>query len=299
MVNRIITTSIFLASMLVSGCAINNIVDQNQTSGIIKNLNSVSELWVSDTMTNLESSQVLIVLQGGPREYLYFEKDGRTLSRYLPGYQDRHVVYLHQAQTLNPDLFAMGKNLTIERARVETAATTEMLNIAIEHFKKSGKTVTVVGHSYGAFTLIDYLAKHESQADNYIVSAGRISVPSEMVADNMRGYSSQFMQDGATYIPVSKVDLSDRNSYEQGAYYVRALLKAAYGEPSYTDALSNRELNNVFFVTGNSDRQVGTLTASETAFLESRGAKVIYVEGGHYDAYKRMIDNVVDGKIDF
>ena len=291
--------SMILASMLISACATNNSVLPRQTSKMVDGINSVSDLWVNDKATNLESSQVLIVLQGGPREYLYFVKDGRTLTRYLPGYKDRHVVYLHQAQTLNPDLFSVGKDFSIERARAEKTTTTEILNIAMEHFKEAGKTVTVVGHSYGAFTAIDYLTNYDSKADNYIITAGRIAVPKEMVSDNKRGYSSQFALDGTTYIPVSEVDLSGRNSYEQGAYHVKALLKAAYGEPSYADGLRTRDLDNVFFVTGESDQQVGTLTSSETEFLESRGAKVIHVEGGHYDVYKRMIDNVMAGNIDF
>jgi len=285
--------------MLVSACAADNTVVPSHASKVLERVNTALELWVHDEATNPESSQVLIVLQGGPREYLYFVKDGRTLSRYLPGYKDRHVVYLHQAQTLNPDIFSIGKDFTIEHARAEKAATTEMLSIAIEHFKDAGKSVTVVGHSYGAFPVIDYLTNHDSKADNYIISAGRIAVPKDMVADNMRGYSSQFAEDGTTYIPVSEVDLSDRNSYEQGAYYVRALLKAAYGEPSYGEELGNRDLRSVFFVTGKSDQQVGTLTSSESDLLERQGAKVIYVEGGHYDVYKRMIDNVMAGKIDF
>lgn len=288
-----------LLSMLVSACARHEIAAPDQTSEVLERVNLVSELWVSDKATNLESSQVLIVLQGGPRDYLYFVEDGRTLSRYLPGYKDRHVVYLHQAQTLDPDLFAIGKDFSIERARAEKAATTEMLNIAIKHFKDAGKSVTVMGHSYGGFIAIDYLANYNSEADNYIITAGRIAVPEQMVADNARGYSSQFQTDGTTYIPVAEVDLSDRSPYEQGAYYVRALLKAAYGEPSYAEGLSARNLNNVFFITGKSDQQVGVLTPSETALLESRGAKVSYVEGGHYDVYKRMIDKVEAGLIDF
>lgn len=292
-------TLMVLASMLVSACTANNTVVPSHASKVLERVNSAPELWVRDEETNPKSSQVLIVLQGGPKEYLYFVKDGRTLSRYLPGYKDRNVVYLHQAQTLNPSIFGIGKNFTIEHARVESEATTEMLNIAIGHFKDAGKSVTVVGHSYGAFTVIDYLTNYDSKADNYIISAGRIAVPKDMVADNMRGYSSQFAEDGTTYIPVSEVDLSDRSSYEQGAYHVRALLKAAYGEPAYGEGLSNRDLRNVFFITGKSDQQVGTLTPTESALLEGQGAKVIHVEGGHYEVYKRMIDKVMEGKISF
>jgi len=299
MLNSKLISLFFLAAMLVSACATDSSDVPSQTSDILKNINSTSDIWVSDKATNLESSEVLIILQGGPRDYLYYVKDGRTLSRYLPGYKDRHVIYLHQAQTLNPDLFSIGKDFSVERARAETAATTEILRLAINHFKENGKKVTVIGHSYGAFTVIDYLANHESKADNYIVTAGRIAVPKEMVADNSKGYSSQFMKDGKTYVPVSDVDLSDRSAYEQGAYHVRALLKAAYGEPSYDEELRNRDLSNVVFVTGNSDQQVGTLTPQETLLLEHRGARVIYVKGGHYDVYKRMIDNVRSGVIDY
>lgn len=257
----------------------------------------VTDLWVSDPATDLDSSKVLIVLQGGPRNYLYFERDGRTLARYLPGYGDYHVVYLHQSQTLNPDMFALGDRFSLEDARAARTATTDMLKRAILHFKSQGKTVVVVGHSYGAFIIVDYLSNRDAGADQYIVSAGRISVPRDMVEDHKRGWSSEFEADGITYIPASMPAFTPEETMERGAYRVRALLKAAYGEPQYAENLRSRNLEKVSFISGRSDQSVGTLTQEEKSVLEMQGAHVFCVEGGHSDVYKRMIDLVDAGDI--
>ncbi len=297
MTNLMMLTLILGLSVLMSSCS-SIIVGQNsEPSKIPSSVSQISDLWVSDPASNLASSKVLILLQGGPKEFLYFQRDGRTMSRYLPGYNDRHVIYLHQAQTLNPDLFKIGEDFTIEQARVEMMTTTNILHQAIQYFKGSGKSVTVIGHSYGAFIINHYLATYEPKADGYILSAGRVTVPLAMVADNRNGMSSSFEKDGVTYIPATERKFPDDQAYERGAYFVRAMLKAAYGEPRYNEGLADRDLSTAFYVTGKSDQHVGVLTPAETSFLESRGAKVLTVEGGHYDVYKRMIDAVQVGEI--
>jgi len=155
----------------------------------------------------------------------------------------------------------------------------------------------VIGHSYGAFIINDYLSSFDSVADTYIVSAGRLDVNKELVADNLKGLTSEFDTDGLTYIPFTTKDFSEYDDYERGAYHVRGLLKAAYGIPRYSEKLSDVDLSNVYYITGDADTQVGLMTESEIDFLESRGAKVLLVEAGHSDVYKRMIDAVAEGSI--
>lgn len=228
---------------------------------------------------------------------MYFERDGRTLARYLPDYSKKHVIYLHQSQTLNPEVFLEGEAFTMEDARVQKHLTTEALHLAINHFKKEGRRVTVIGHSYGAFIINDYLSNYSSAADQYILSAGRIKVPAAMTEDNIEGMSSNFLDDGLTYNDIVSVDLSGRTEIDRSAYIVRARLKGAYGEIDYEAGLAKKDLSNVTYVSGRSDQQVGQLTRLEIEFLKAQGAQVLIVDGGHSDVYKRMIDRVTDGTI--
>lgn len=282
-----------------SGCTYNEMSAADSSSSYRRTEmpNTQDVLFVFDPATNAESNHVMIILQGGPRNYLSFEKDGRTLSRYLPDYQESHVVYLHQAQTYNDTLYTAGFDFSIEDAKRETDNTTAMLDGAIRHFKALNKEVTVIGHSYGAFVIHDYLASYTSSADTYIVSAGRLDVDIAMVEDNLKGLSSGYADDGNTYVPFIEKDFSEYSKFERGAYHVKALLKAAYGQPRYSRHLAAIDMGNVYYVSGKSDQQVGALTEAEVLFLRERGATVILVEGGHYDVYKRMIDNVMERKI--
>lgn len=294
--------TVFLFLLCAYGCSTPSVQMANEQIAKIQYKptslsDEVQNYWVSDLQTNIDSDHVMIILQGGPREYLYFVKDGRTLSRYLPGYKDMHAVYLHQSQTYNTTVFHAGLEFSIEDAQVEARVTTEMLSKAIDYFKEHGKKVTVVGHSYGAFIINDYLSLYTSNADLYLVSAGRLDVNQELVDDNLNGYTSGFDVDGLTYIPFSNKDFSEYDDYERGAYHVRGLLKGAYGIPRYSKKLAGADLGNVYYITGKADAQVGVMTTAEIDLLESRGAKVLLVEGGHSDVYKRMIDAVVDGEI--
>ena len=53
------------------------------------------------------------------------------------------------------------------------------------------------------------------------------------------------------------------------------------GMHRYTRVLAGTDLSKVIYAYGTMDRAVGRLTADEVAFLDSRGAEVIAVTGGH------------------
>jgi len=254
-----------------------------------------TDLWLTDGTIGAET--VLIVAQGGPSEKLVFEEHGRTSIRYLPGYADFETAYVHQAQTYNPALFVLGENFSMDMARLEKDTTTQMLAKTIDHYKEDGRRVVVIGHSYGAFILVDYLASFTPAADQYIVSAGRLDVDLPMVEDHKRGWTSQFEEDGRSYISIEDPGLEGRPQAEIDAYYVRNRLKAAYGEPRFTELLRGADLSKVHFFYAINDQNVGALTDDEKAFLRDHNATVHQTTTGHGETLYRFIDAVMYGSV--
>ena len=61
---------------------------------------------------------------------------------------------------------------------------------------------------------------------------------------------------------------------------MQAVFRGALGKHRYTRLLAGTDLSKVIYAYGTTDQAVGRLTGAEVAFLESRGAEVLAVEGG-------------------
>lgn len=255
----------------------------------------VTKLWVADGDSTKQI--VTIFLQGGPNDVLKFEKARKSGWRYLPDYNDYYRIHLHQAQTLNPSIFTSEGDLTMDMARVEVDNTSEILYRAIKHYKDQGKTVYVIGHSYGAFIIPHYLASRPSLADKYIIMSGRIDDPKESVEAHSKGYNGTFV-DGKTFISEEGTkDFSDYNKWAKLYYRGKQLIKGAIGEVSYIKALKNVDLSNVTYIYTPTDARVGGLTKKEIDFLESKNTKVFSSTREHGYTWKDFVDLVKAGKI--
>jgi len=95
-----------------------------------------TKLWISDGAT--ERDTVAIFCQGGPNDYLKFEKESRTSWRYLPNYDNYLRIHLHQANTYWAEMFLFDGDFTMEMARAEVDNTSEMLSRAIDYYKSKG-----------------------------------------------------------------------------------------------------------------------------------------------------------------
>ncbi len=62
----------------------------------------------------------------------------------------------------------------------------------------------------------------------------------------------------------------------------------ATGHDRYTERLAATDLQRVIYVYGTQDVLVGRLTEDEVAFLESRGATVIPIEGDHISMFEKV-----------
>ena len=258
-----------------------------------------TKLWLQEG--DESSDTVLILCQGGPDKFLGVEIDGKSVWRYLPAYKAYQIAHLHQAQTLNPAMFDFMGAYTLEMAQHETRLSEEILLQTISYFQQRKKYIVVLGHSYGAFIVIRHLANSPIMADRYLISGGRLNAPTEMVEDHLKGLNGELKEDGKTYLPFSAPAYEGRfiTPRMQKIYRVKQLLKAAIGQPRYTEQITHEDLSHISFIYAENDQNVGSLTEEEQNWLKARKAQLIATQDGHYHLYRRIVDAVEKGEIKF
>lgn len=229
-----------------------------------------------------DSGTVWIYEQGGPLHELI--GDYESFSAY-PGHREIHFVQPHQTLTLNADLAERAEEYTLAELQAEVDVSVEILHRTIRHFRRQGKRVVVIGHSYGAFLVTRYLwQKPPESADRYLIMAGRLDMPEEVVNGFLNGRAWWF-PDGVTPVELGAGATTDRELMEMR-------IQAATGHDRYTERLAERDLGRVIYVYGTEDRHVGRLTEDEVGFLKSRGATVVVAEGGHHGSMFEDMDVV-------
>ena len=229
-----------------------------------------------------DSGTVWIYEQGGPLHELVGEYE--SFSAY-PGHRKIHFVQPHQTLTLNADLAARAEEYTLAELQAEVDVSVDILHRTIQHFRSQGKRVVVIGHSYGAFLITRYLwQKPPESADRYLIMAGRLDMPEEVVNGFLNGRAWWF-PDSVTPVDSGQAAPTDRELMEMR-------IAAATGHDRYTERLAERDLGRVIYVYGTEDESVGRLTADEVSFLRSRGARVIVAEGGDHGSMFYDVDVV-------
>ncbi len=269
---RLIT--ILAAAALVAGCGRGFIPETYQATAIP---DDVTELFVLSG--NDQSNTVWILEQGGPAHML---EDLGNLSEIFRNYSDFDAVQLalvHQTLTLNHDLAPRHEEFSLAELQAEVDVSVEILHRTIEHFRDQGKRVIVIGHSYGAFLTARYLwQKGPDAADRFLIMAGRLDMPEEVVNGFLTG-TLYYFPDGVTptALPPFPVPSTDQNLMEWR-------IAGATGHDRYTKRLAETNLQKVIYVYGTLDESVGRLTEDEVGFLESRGATVIAIQDGRHDS---------------
>ena len=229
---------------------------------------------------------VWLFSQGGPATEL---DSGADLTEF-PGHENRILVNVHQVQTLNPGLFDDRRLDSVARVRAEMDVSVEILDRVIRHFRARGKRVVLFSHSFGSFIVPRYLAlKGPGGADRYVIMAGRLDIERKMYENRLSklhdGSTVAWYYEGGTTL--TRFDLADDpdaplvDGMLPRWLRMQAAFQGALGKHRYTRLLAGTDLSRVIYAYGTTDREIGRLTADETAFLESRGARVLAVEGGH------------------
>ena len=233
---------------------------------------------------NRHSNTVIINAQGGPIPKLETQFFKSVFS--FVDLKKYYLINVHQAQTINPRDFNK-REMTFEEAKTAASDSTKMLVDVINHFKNEGKTVYVVGLSYGAFIVTDSIATYGNIADGYLIMVGRLDIPDAVWAAFSQGQTVGFV-DGAEVKPVSP-EVAGIGGEDRLVQSNMAKLAAGLGYKRFTNLLEGAKLSNVIYVYSYLDEQVGRLTSSEINFLLEKGATVIGLPTDHVGALNKFL----------
>ena len=235
---------------------------------------------------NPESDTVLIYSQGGPSLHLDVDEFLYDILASAPDEKIRNalMVYVHQYQTKHHEVFQK-KEITFAEAKKFDINTTKMFKNTIDYFKSKGKKVYLLGVSFGAFVIQDYLATYGSKdIDGAVIGVGRLLMPKAFWQAFSRGEERSY-KDGVKLITTkatmgSEKDFSHRNLTK---------IAAGLGYKRYTKLLKDVNLSNVIYIYGEKDENVGRLSSEEIEFLHKKGVKVAKSKGGHEKAAEEFV----------
>ncbi len=209
---------------------------------------------------NTSSDIALLVVQGGPFDRIQYAGE-------LDEWKDKlHLVFVKQAQIINPTILPPENNLSLTDAYNENLVSVEILHKVIQHFKDRNKKVLVWGVSYGAWIIQKYIAEYGITADAISIAAGRLDIDAEIWKE---GSLNQTIYD-ITYRKNKRIYTRMEGSYPKPSSY----LLASITEERYTKSLELKDLSKlVLYQYGNKDGTVGRLTKSEIDFLRSKNVE--------------------------
>lgn len=228
-----------------------------------------------------KASTVLVTVAGGPSTELatglvdYFSENFNTTGILN--------VTIHQAQTLNPNIIE-GNDITLADAINFNAESIENLYQVIEYFKDEGRTVYVVGFSFGAFVTQELIAKKGIDvADKYLIVSGRLDINEAFWLGLAGGRDGRF-DNGIT--PIIETE-----PFEESFKRNEAKLFAGLIMNRYTMQFNAIEsLSSITYIYGKTDEDVGSLTNEEVSFLESKNANILFGNGGHDEPFEGFVN---------
>ncbi len=211
---------------------------------------------------NVSSDIVLLIVQGGP-----FDKMQYTINQFDKWADKLHIVFVKQAQIINPTILPPENNLRLEDAGYENLVSVRMLHKTIQNFKEQNKKVLVWGVSYGAWLIQKYIAEYDIGADAISIAAGRLDLEPEIWKEgkmNQKVFDITYKKDKRIYT-------------EMGFTYTKpsSYLLASIDKERYTKLLSSKDLSKlVVYQYGKKDGTVGRLNKSEIDFLKSKDIEI-------------------------
>lgn len=221
-----------------------------------------------------KAETVMILIPGGPStEFATDFVDG-----FASAFTGKGIltVTVHQAQTLNPDIVA-GNDITMAQANSFNTESIEMLSEVLTYFKDEGRTVYVLGYSFGAFVTQELIAeKGINSADKYLIISGRLDINDVIWQAAAEGKKGSF-ENGITPIVEEEPNVKERNFN---------IISAGFAMNRYTQLFNTIEdLSNITYIYGENDEAVGRLTTNEVQFLESKNTNIISGPGNHTSTF--------------
>ncbi len=227
-----------------------------------------------------KAETVMVLIPGGPSTEFATDFVDDLAPIFSP--EGILTVTVHQAQTLNPDIVA-GTDITLTQAASFNTQSIEMLSNVITYFKDQGRTVYVLGYSFGAFVTQELIAnKGIDIANKYLIISGRLDINDviwQAAAEGKNGY----FENGVT--PIVELD-PHPNVIERNYNRISAELSMN----RYTQLFNTIEdLSSITYIYGDSDEAVGRLTTNEVQFLESKNTNIINGTGDHTTTFLNLI----------
>ncbi|WP_425075416.1 hypothetical protein [Psychroserpens sp. S379A] len=227
-----------------------------------------------------KAETVMVLIPGGPSTEFATDFVDDLAPIFSP--EGILTVTVHQAQTLNPDIVA-GTDITLTQAASFNTQSIEMLSNVITYFKDQGRTVYVLGYSFGAFVTQELIAnKGIDIANKYLIISGRLDINDviwQAAAEGKNGY----FENGVTPI----VELNPHPNVIERNYN---RISAELSMNRYTQLFNTIEdLSSITYIYGDSDEAVGSLTTNEVQFLESKNTNIINGPGDHTTTFLNLI----------
>jgi len=198
------------------------------------------------------------------------------------GIQSALYVMVHQVQTKTPMLFTRS-DITFEQAKQYDLESVSNIKRVVDYFKnQQGKTVYVLGVSFGAFIVQELIATHGVDvADGYLILGNRLDVDDVAWQALSEGKFPKHIYDNDGNYTIELENDPDNDTVEERNM---GRLIAGFAFNRYTDKLNSiSSLSKVTYVYGDRDEVAGPLSAQEIQFLNDKGAHVILSEGGGHD----------------
>ncbi len=260
-----------------------------------------TQLFVSEGKTN--SQMVFIFVQGGPLPTLGIYGNDPLLNF---GSDDFLRVHVKESQIINPTILAAKPKMTAAQAVAEHQLSAEILHRTVKYFKGRGKTVYVVGHSYGCSIGLEYLRTKEDLADGLILMGSDLD-------EDLRNYEEK--EKGGTFIRwqngIEPYEKSFYGDFILGTLFQEALFRgldnvkllvSSNHQQRYTELLKGRDLSKVIFMYGRFDEANGRTQAREVEFWRAHGAQVRESYGDHHSMLAKpylstVYEHLTQGKI--
>ncbi|MEW7279902.1 hypothetical protein ABW636_15015 [Aquimarina sp. 2201CG1-2-11] len=228
-----------------------------------------------------KASTVLINAQAGPATMLDEE-----LVDYLSGFLSTRgilTVNVHQTQTLNPSILEEN-DITLDQAVNFNLQSVETLYRVVKYFKDEGRTVYVLGLSFGAFITQELIAQNGIDvADNYLIITGRLNI-NDVFWQGLAEGKGGFFENGITPILDENPDMDVFRRNE-------ARLFAGLAMNRYAQQFNAIEsLSSITYIYGATDEALGSLTTEEIQFLESKNANILRGSGGHDEPFEGFLE---------
>ena len=225
---------------------------------------------IIEVRSNPSADTVVIALHGGPTESLF---PGHF--NFIEGISTFSTVEMKQYQHTKDVLG--NTNLTLEEAIIMNDTTVAMLHKVINHFNSDNKTVVIIGHSFGAFLVNEYIDDYDLNNVHRAISlSGRINMNKEIVDALAEGFYGAFESDGVTTFIKTTLSVPEALAGMK--------LQAGIGYNLWIDSLSNDDLTKFMVVYGENDDAVGRLLPNEIAMLKEGNANVLGIVGGGHNA---------------